>query len=67
MCGGGISVPMDPQITHDALCNCLNRAEVDMIIYDKGINLNREEISCKCKTVKEMFYTDGCSCASGRL
>ncbi len=60
MCGGGISVPMDPQITHEALCNCLNRAEVDMIIYDKGIKLDREDILGKCKTVKEMFYTDDC-------
>lgn len=56
MCGGGISVPMDPQITHEALCNCINKAEVDVVIYDKSIKLDKKDIYNKCKTVKSIFY-----------
>ncbi len=56
MCGGGISVPMDPQITHEALCNCINKAEVDIIIHDKAIKLDRKDIFNKCKNVKSIFY-----------
>ncbi|MBO5388162.1 MAG: non-ribosomal peptide synthetase [Lachnospiraceae bacterium] len=58
MCGGGISVPMDPQITHEALCNCINRAEVDIIIYDKTIKLDRKDIFNRCKTVKSIFHIE---------
>ncbi len=56
MCGGGISVPMDAQITQEALCNCLNRAEVDIVLYDKTIKLDRENIYNKCKTITSIFY-----------
>uniref|UniRef100_UPI00405681BB AMP-binding protein n=1 Tax=Acetatifactor sp. TaxID=1872090 RepID=UPI00405681BB len=56
MCGGGISVPMDPQVTHETLCNCVNRAEVDIIIYDKTIKIDRKDIFNKCKSVKSIFH-----------
>lgn len=56
MCGGGIAVPMDPQITHEALCNCVNRAEVDIILHHKAIAVNREDVYSKCKTVRSIFY-----------
>ena len=56
MCGGGISIPMDPKITHETLCNCINRAQADIIIYDKTIQLNKDDILEKCKTIKDIFY-----------
>ena len=56
MSGGGISVPMDPQITHEALRNCVNRAEVDIIIQDKVVKLDRKDIYNNCRTVKSIFY-----------
>ncbi|MBP3412776.1 MAG: AMP-binding protein [Oscillospiraceae bacterium] len=63
MCGGGIAVPMDPQVTQDALCNCVNRAEVDIILHHKAIAMDREVVCRRCKTVSSIFYMqdeDGC-------
>ncbi len=56
MCGGGVSVPMDPQITHETLCNCLNKAEVDIILHDKAIKLDRKGIYNTCKSVERILY-----------
>lgn len=56
MCGGGVSVPMDPQITHKTLCNCLNKAEVDIILHDKAIKLDRKGIYNTCKSVERILY-----------
>lgn len=58
MCGGGISVPMDPQITHEALCNCLNRAQVDIVIHHKAIKVDAEDVCSKCQTVKSIFFME---------
>ncbi len=56
MCGGGVSVPIDPQMNQDTLCNCINKAEVDILIYDKSIHFDRDEIYEKCNCLSAIFY-----------
>lgn len=56
MSGGGISVPIDPQMDQNTLCNCINKAEVDVLIYDKSINFDRESIREKCKNLFDIFH-----------
>ena len=60
MSGGGISVPMDPQVTTEALCNCINRAEVDMIIHSNLIKIDEETLYSKCKTLKSIMHVEDC-------
>ena len=56
MCGGGVSVPLDPQMDQKTLCNCLNKAEVDVLIYDKSINFDRKDIYKSCNNLLSIFY-----------
>lgn len=56
MCGGGISVPMDPQMDQKTLCNCINKAEVDILIYDKTLKFNKESILAACPQVYSIFH-----------
>lgn len=56
MCGNGVSVPIDPQIEQENLYNCLNKAEVDIIIYDKSIPLDRKTIFNKCKNIQNILH-----------
>ncbi len=56
MCGNGVSVPIDPQINPESLYNCLNKAEVDIIIYDKSIPLDRKTIFNKCKNIQNILH-----------
>lgn len=56
MCGNGVSVPIDPQTTLESLYNCLNKAEVDIIIHDKSIPLDRKKVFNKCKNIQNILH-----------
>ena len=51
MSGGGVAVFLDPQAKEDTICACLNKAEVDILMWEPKLMLNIENIHTRCKTV----------------
>lgn len=55
MCGGGISIPMDPQMKEPTICGCLRKAEADIYIWDNSINVDASNIKQQVPTLKEVI------------
>lgn len=48
MAGGGISVLLDPQANENVICNCLNKAEVDILIWEPKLAPKLDNIRARC-------------------
>ena len=60
MSGGGVTVFLDPQATEDTLCACLNKAEVDILMWEPKLMLNIEQLLTRCKTLTQTLQmTEG--------
>lgn len=58
MCGGGISVLLDPQADAETLCGCLNKAETDILIIDPNIKISQAEILKNCSQLSSILYME---------
>ena len=54
MCGGGVSMPMDPQMKEANICACLNKAEADIYIYDAAVTVDTDRIAREVPTLREV-------------
>ena len=45
MSGGGVTVFLDPQAKEDTICACLNKAEVDILMWEPKLMLIRNRLS----------------------
>ena len=60
MSGGGIAALLDPQAKEDSICGCLNKAEVDILMWEPKLMLNIENIRSRCKTLTQTIQmTEG--------
>lgn len=55
MCGGGIAIPMDPQMKTGTVCGCMNKAEADIYIYDQSIQVDTEALKKQVPSLKEVL------------
>ncbi len=46
--GGGVAIPMDPQMPMETVCGCLNKAEADVLIYEPVLNIDTDMIHSRC-------------------
>ena len=53
MAGGGVTVFLDSQANEDVICGCLNKAEVDILLWEPKLGLNIENIRTRCKTLTQ--------------
>lgn len=47
MCGGGISVLLDPQAGEETLARCMKKAEADILFYDDSLEIDIEQIKIR--------------------
>lgn len=60
MAGGGVTVFLDPQANEDVICGCLNKAEVDILLWEPRLELNIKSIRTRCGTLTQtMLMTEG--------
>lgn len=60
ICGGGVAIPMDPQMPSETVCGCLNKAEADILIFEPGLPVDTEMIYHRCPGVSRiMFMAEG--------
>ena len=60
MYGGCVAVPMDPQMEETAICRCLNKAEVDILILDASLQKNTQAIKAGCPGLRSVLNMDDC-------
>lgn len=60
MSGGGVTVFLDPQAKEDTICACLNKAEVDILMWEPKLMLNIDHIRTRCATLTQTIQmTEG--------
>lgn len=52
---GSVAVPIDVQLPADAICDQLNRADVEMLIFDEMRNDVAEAVKVNCPSVKHII------------
>lgn len=55
MCGGGIAIPMDPQMKEQTICGCLKKAEADVYIWDNTIHVDVQNIEKQVSNIREIM------------
>lgn len=55
MAGGGVAIPMDPQMPLGTVCNCLNKAEADFLIYEPGLAVDEYQVTENCPYLNEIL------------
>ena len=58
MCGGGIAIPMDPQMKENTICGCMNKAEVDIYVRDDSIQVDTDQLLRNVPTLREILKMD---------
>lgn len=53
--GGGVSIPMDPQMDAKTLCACLNKAEADVLILEPSIAIDKDLVTENCPKVYDIM------------
>lgn len=56
VCGGGVAIPMDPQMPMETVCGCLNKAEADILIYEPGINIDTDMLHRNCPNIIRVMH-----------
>lgn len=56
ICGGGVAVPMDAKMDVNTLCRCMNKAEVDILIYEPDLAFEEKYIYETCKGISAIWY-----------
>ncbi len=57
VCGGGVAIPMDPQMPMETVCGCLNKAEADILIYEPGVvNIDTDMLHHNCPNVSRVMH-----------
>lgn len=54
--GGGVAIPMDPQMPMDTVCGCLNKAEADILIYEPGLNIDTDALHNNCPGLSRVMH-----------